>query len=948
MVLSYYDRVCIKICAFRRGWERCWMKKGISALLLIVLMTSLLLQSVWAREIALPETKVDSNIVRMEGNVQNGSAPEVVYGVGERTYYSDFSKKSGGEIEKPNWFGGWHYRQPEPVIDSNIQVERIYDEVNAEGYRNKGSLYRQYKITFFPNSGIQYQQYQGSGIYYPYENLNMGFGVTRDLEISGMETRVTFNEPGDNSTKVYHDGIDTLRTGVEYPLGMSKHAPDSLYPGTANMRYVTGDQWLEPYFFNYSGVGNMPVRAQLLTSSTDPEHLQGWFAKNYKDYDVRGVDSPNNSGGEYSRKDIGSAVTWQTGVSRDGYKRFHAKYEVLVTVKVVGEQKNTDSFSGIVAAYSSWQDSWVVAGGHINGFEKKTRQAETIKIRYKEHFNGLGKTAVDKRDVWFIKEQIPPEQMDSRNLVTLESIPEISDKKYTENEFAITTPVDDEWGIDIETYKNKLNFTPPSVRGYNLRNVEGSNYTINGSEENGIKTITVDVYYDQDIVGGNRPEGGWEDNPNQDTYVKVQYYRGSQGNFQSNEMTRFYVKKDAGKKIRDLQHPVIIPNEGYIFSHWSIYGSTDPMDVETVIDRDTNIVANYSPVISTVLPPEPVRDRYVKVTFLSADKGRFGDNTNPEVKSKEVWVLAEAEKTIGQVRQAIGIDSQLVVTDINYRHTGWDVPDAVIVKTEMTVTATYEEKKVTIPVIKEWTHRSESDVLPDAVELALYRNVIGDGNVVSKEFLKTITLKPDQDGLWKGEFTDIPLSENYVLEEKNIEGYEMTWTQKKEGENISFQVTNRKLPSLSIEKKVPGLFSDHQKVFQINVNLSKNGEAISGVYNYTKGKETGQLTFSDKGSAVLFLRHGQTITIKNLPVGVDYTIEEDRQSAEGYTVSYKEANSGKLDVDTKVEVINTGKEIVPTGIKQNATGIGTTILAVIAAVFLVIGFVKLKERKRFT
>lgn len=919
------------------------MKKGISTLLLIVLMLNLIFQTVGAREIAPPETRVDSPIVDAEGSVVDGSSPSVQYGVGQRVYYRDFDKKSGMDIRNPNASWASSYPYDKASIDENIIVERIYDEANEEGYYEEGQLYRKYRITYFPMTGIRYKQYKTDGDIYPYENLNMGFALTKDLEVAYMDTRVEFNGPGDNTIKTYVDTPASLK--VDYnisPHGLHHGEPSAAYPGSANLRYITGYLNMSRYFFNYSGVNDMPLRMQMLPSTEDPNNTKAWFTSNYWAYDTYDLDIIE--GGEFSRTDFTSAIKWQTGRNINDTRYFLAKYVVDLVVKVNDPEEVTNKFSGILAGYSSWQNSWLVAGGQMNGFKKENRNAETIKIVYREHFNGEGGGTVKRRPVRFNRSPILANELTSRNLVVLEKVENMPEKGYTENTFAITTGTDGSGGIDIETYKNSLEFIPSIVSGYKMRSFGDDLYKMTGTvNPDGTKTINVDVYYDKDIIGADKGDGTYEEKPSED-YVTVQYLDGDHGTINPGQMTRYYVRAEAGKRLSDLDDPDVTPDADYIFSHWSMEGETDPVDMNTRIDRDMNLVANYFPVISREEPPTPIADRYVKVIFNSKEQGRFGNDTNPEVKSVPVWVLQEAGKNIGDVRRAVSIDSLLVVTDSRYRHTGWTVPDATVVADNMEVDATYELKKVTIPVKKTWTHTSENEQLPQSIELSLYRKCT-DQEACQKELLKKITLRPDSNGTWQGSFADIPMQDEYILEEDAITGYEMSWTNTGTAEAPSFSVVNRKLPSLSIQKKLPGLFADHSKEFTIKVSLSKAGKAISGSYAYQKGEEKGNITFSAAGEATVSLKHNEEIKILYLPVDTDYVVEEDAASAQGYTVSYKD-NQGRLSDDVKVEVTNTGREIVPTGIARSATGPLAMAGAAILALALVIGFVKLKERNK--
>lgn len=906
-------------------------------------MLSLVFQTVGAREIVPPETRVDSPIVDAEGNVVDGNSPSVQYGVGQRVYYRDFDKKSGVDIRRPNVAWASAYRYQDVHIRDNIIVERIYDEANEEGYYEEGQLYRKYRITYFPKYGIRYKEYNNSESFDPFENLNMGFGLTKDLEVAYMDTRVEFNSPGDQTVKTYADTGGSIKSDYNtYGQGLNHSPPTSGYPGSANLRYVTGYDDMTKYFFNYSAVGNMPLRMQFLSSSEDPDVRQTWFTSDYWDYDSY---NPNViEGGEFSRGDFKSAVKWQTGQDINGNTKFYAKYVVDLVVKVNDPKEVTDKFSGILAGYSSWQSSWVVAGGQMNGFKKENRNAETIKIVYREHFNGEGGGTVKRRPVRFTRSPILANELLSRNLVILEKVENMPEKGYTENTFAITTGTDRSGGIDIETYKSSLEFIPSIVSDYKMRSFGDNLYKMTGTvNPDGTKTINVDVYYDKDVIGADKGDGTYEEKPS-DQYVTVQYLNGDHGTINDNQITRYYVKADAGKKLSDLDDPDVTPDTDYVFSHWSLEDGKDPVDMNTPVNRDINLVANYFPVISREEPPAPIADKYVKVIFNSMEQGCFGNDTNPEVKSIPVWVYKDAQKTIGQVRTAVSVDSLLVVTDNRYSHTGWTVPDATLVADNMEVDATYELKKVNIPVKKTWTHTAEQEELPASIDLSLYEKSTNEG-VSVKKLIQRITLRPDGNGVWQGSFTDVSIQDEYILEESAVPGYEMSWSNTGTADAPSFAVVNRKLPTLSVKKSLPGLFADHTKQFKIKVRLAKAGKALQGTYAYQKGKETGELTFSAAGEAVVSLKHNEEIKILYLPADTEYVVEEDAASAAGYTVTYRNER-GTLTDDTEAEVINTGREVVPTGIARTATGAGAMGAAAVLAIVLVIGFVKLRERKR--
>ena len=63
------------------------------------------------------------------------------------------------------------------------------------------------------------------------------------------------------------------------------------------------------------------------------------------------------------------------------------------------------------------------------------------------------------------------------------------------------------------------------------------------------------------------------------------------------------------------------------------------------------------------------------------------------------------------------------------------------------------------------------------------------------------------------------------------------------------------------------------------------------------------------GKATLTIRDGQTVTIKEIPVGTTYTVEETDERAQGYNIdasAYTSGGSGVIatDEEAKVELKN--------------------------------------------
>ena len=88
----------------------------------------------------------------------------------------------------------------------------------------------------------------------------------------------------------------------------------------------------------------------------------------------------------------------------------------------------------------------------------------------------------------------------------------------------------------------------------------------------------------------------------------------------------------------------------------------------------------------------------------------------------------------------------------------------------------------------------------------------------------------------------------------------------------------RKTGELKITKAVvsavPG---DQQRLFAFRLTLKNGDQYLTGVY--------GSYTFGKEGEARIWLKAGETITITGIPVGTDYTIEEEADPEKLFTAS---------------------------------------------------------------
>ena len=117
--------------------------------------------------------------------------------------------------------------------------------------------------------------------------------------------------------------------------------------------------------------------------------------------------------------------------------------------------------------------------------------------------------------------------------------------------------------------------------------------------------------------------------------------------------------------------------------------------------------------------------------------------------------------------------------------------------------------------------------------------------------------------------------------------------------------------NLTISKTTAGNAVLSGDAFTVKIRLSRDDDDIvpvDGDYPMEGAAET-KLTVKN-GEATLTIRDGQTVTIKDIPVGTAYTVEETDERAQGYNIdasAYTSGGSGKIATDkeaNKVELKN--------------------------------------------
>ncbi len=120
--------------------------------------------------------------------------------------------------------------------------------------------------------------------------------------------------------------------------------------------------------------------------------------------------------------------------------------------------------------------------------------------------------------------------------------------------------------------------------------------------------------------------------------------------------------------------------------------------------------------------------------------------------------------------------------------------------------------------------------------------------------------------------------------------------------------TNILLSNLKLEKVVSGRETD--ELFQFEITLTDvNGDAISGIYvaERTDGSIT-DITFDSDGKALVELSHQESITIKGIPNGSKWSIEE--QHANDYIVSHVIGTSNQVESNVASGDVTVGSNTV--------------------------------------
>ena len=201
-------------------------------------------------------------------------------------------------------------------------------------------------------------------------------------------------------------------------------------------------------------------------------------------------------------------------------------------------------------------------------------------------------------------------------------------------------------------------------------------------------------------------------------------------------------------------------------------------------------------------------------------------------------------------------------------------------------------------------------------------------------------------------FNNIPSGHTYKLKEVKTDDYhtlnetvyDINVSYGKTTHNIenSTVINNINTKDLVIIKEVKNITTN--KSFDFEINATYKDEKLNGTYQVirtTNGKDTNEeISFVD-GVATFKLKHSESITIKNLPIKINFNIKE--LNIDGFNVKYqvndgnikkfnnKELENNTLEDNMKIKFINSSGYVMP------GTGSsGMLILTIIGSLLLLV------------
>ena len=217
-------------------------------------------------------------------------------------------------------------------------------------------------------------------------------------------------------------------------------------------------------------------------------------------------------------------------------------------------------------------------------------------------------------------------------------------------------------------------------------------------------------------------------------------------------------------------------------------------------------------------------------------------------------------------------------------------------------------------------------VIYDSNTIAQSRGTISSGGTISLKHTQYV------------EIQDLPAvneeggQPNVTIQEINHEGYDASWdggTTVSDTTSVAIQggrdsrvtctntVSAPKICDLTISKTVGGNMGDQNKKFSFSAVLSGEGYTFDGVTYIIDG---GEAQSAGTGTECTFnLKHGDSITFIDLPIGATFTVTETSYSESGYVTTVDgETGSSKVitlaETNSNIAFVNTKDVTIDTGV----------------------------------
>ena len=212
------------------------------------------------------------------------------------------------------------------------------------------------------------------------------------------------------------------------------------------------------------------------------------------------------------------------------------------------------------------------------------------------------------------------------------------------------------------------------------------------------------------------------------------------------------------------------------------------------------------------------------------------------------------------------------------------------------------------------------ETMPEAIHTGPYTYTVyqkGDGDEATQVKQDTIPSEGGTITLTGGQYAVIeglPAGTDYTVteQEANQDGYVTTATNASGtvivGEENKVHFTNHRAPGdLIIRKEVTGSGGDRSKewTFHLKADLLEGMPFVGDSVGYRNGDTEVKLLFDEvDGYATFTLKSGESLEIKDFPIGTVFTVTEEEAGQSGYTTTVE--GTGKVQVENNIQTGMTG------------------------------------------